>query len=88
MLMLNVLDVAGPVMAVVGLVMTIFPDEPGGHFGNCADKYHDYPWLDEEPVCPSCGKKIDENVQSLGLMVVEICIDDFHLRPWPTREKP
>lgn len=67
---------------------TIFPDEPGGHFGTCADKYHDYPWLDEEPVCPSCGKKIDENVQSLGLMVVEICIDDFHLRPWPTREKP
>lgn len=34
---------------------TIFPDEPGGHFGTCADKFHDYPWLDEEPLTAADG---------------------------------
>jgi len=24
--------------------VTIFPDEPSGHFGTCADKFHTYPW--------------------------------------------
>ena len=26
---------------------TIWPDAPGGHFGTCADEFHDYPWIDE-----------------------------------------
>lgn len=27
---------------------TIYPDAVGGHFGNCADRFHDYPWLDDK----------------------------------------
>lgn len=27
---------------------TIFPEEPGGHFGTCSHKFHDYPWMNNE----------------------------------------